>query len=504
MNESYAKKKWRFWLYVSATIAFAIVIYYSNLLVNNIAHEERHRIEIWADAIAYKAELVNHTEKFFERIKIEEGKRASIFAQAHQKLIEADLDADVTFYLNILSLNSTIPSVIVNQDGRIDIAANLDPEINNLKYIWELKDYYTDFDSIKLQYDPTNPKNYVMLFYKESKIYTDLKMILNNLIHSFFQEVVINSASVPVIITDETEQEIIMASGNIDSSKIYDPKNFPEIIEKMKNANKPIKIELPGKGTCYVFYEESSVLKQLRLFPFFLVFIVIIFVGIAYLLFSIARRSEQNRVWVGMSKETAHQLGTPISSLMAWNELLREQNVDDSIITEIDKDITRLETITQRFSKIGSVPELKAENLVEVIHQFTSYLQSRIQKSVTIELIDNLNSPLLIPLNRYLFEWVIENLCKNSIDAMNGKGMIFIEITEDKNCVYIDIRDTGRGIPSKKVKNIFIPGYTTKARGWGLGLPLAKRIIKEYHKGKLSVKSSTLGIGTVMRISLRK
>ena len=503
MNVYGRKTRWKFWLYGSATIAFAIVVYYSNLLINNIAHEERRRIEIWADAIAYKAELVNYTEKFFERIKIEEGKRASLFAQALQKVNEAGLDEDLTFLGNIISSNSTIPSIIVNQQGQIDGAVNVDTEIHKIKYIWELNNYKTEFDSIKIQYDPSSPKKYIMVFYKESKIYSDLKVVLHNLIQSFFQEVVINSASVPVIVTDETEKQIV-AFGNMDSSKIYDPQTLPKIIEKMKNDNKPIKIGLPENKTCYVFHEESSILKRIRLFPFFLTLIVFIFAGVAYLLFSVSRKSEQNQVWVGMSKETAHQLGTPISSLMAWTELLREQDVDNSIITEIDKDVARLETIAQRFSKIGSVPELKTENLIEVIREFISYLQTRIQKSVTIEMIANFDTPLYISLNRYLFEWVIENLCKNSVDAMNGKGTIFIEITEDKKCVHIDIKDTGKGISSKKFKNIFNPGYTTKSRGWGLGLTLAKRIIKDYHKGKLFVKSSVSGVGTVMRISLKK
>jgi hypothetical protein len=503
MNVYGKKRKWKFWLYGSATIAFVIIIYYSNLLINNIAREERRRIEIWADAIAYKAELVNYTEHFFERIKIEEGKRASILAQAIQRVNEAGLEEDLTFFVNIISSNSTIPSIIVDPAGRIDGAVNVDPEIQKLKYIWELSDYKEKFDSVKIHYDPTNPKKYIMIFYKESKIYSDLKVVLHNLIQSVFQEAVINSVSVPVIVTDETEQKII-TYGKIDSSKINDPQSLAQMIEKMKDENKPIKIALSENQTCYVFYEESSVLKKIRLFPFFLSLIVVIFVGVAYLLFSVSRRSEQNQVWVGMSKETAHQLGTPISSLMAWNELLREQNVNNSIITEIDKDVTRLETIAQRFSKIGSVPELKDENLLEVIREFTDYLQTRIQKSVTIEVIANFDVTSSIPLNRYLFEWVIENLCKNSVDAMEGKGTIFIEITEDKKYVHIDIRDTGKGIPSKKIKNIFNPGYTTKSRGWGLGLTLAKRIINEYHKGKLFVKSSTSGIGTVMRISLRK
>ena len=503
MNVYGKKRKWKFWLYGSAAVAFVIIIYFSNLLINNIAREERHRIEIWANAIAYKADLMKYTEKFFERIKVEEGKRASILAQAIQKVNDAGLEDDLTFFVDIITSNSTIPSIIVDPKGRINTAVNVDPEIQKLKYIRELSDYKETFDSIEIHYDPTNYKEYVIIFYKESKIYSDLKIVLHNLIHSFFQEVVINSASVPVIVTDENEQTIV-EFGNIDSAKIHNPQNLLKILEKMKRENQPIKIELPENTTYYVFYEESSVLNQIRLFYFFLSLIAIIFVGVAYLLFSVSRKSEQNQVWVGMSKETAHQLGTPISSLMAWNELLREQNVDNSIITEIDKDVTRLETIAQRFSKIGSVPELKPENLIEVIREFVAYLQTRIPKSAKIEIIANVNVALQIPLNRYLFEWVIENLCKNSIDAMNGKGTIFIEITEDKKCVYIDVKDTGKGIPSKKIKNIFNPGYTSKDRGWGLGLTLAKRIIKEYHKGKLFVKSSTLGIGTVMRISLKK
>lgn len=501
-NNNGRKRRGKVWFYGAAVIAFAIIIYYSNLLISNITREERHRIEIWADAIVYQAELVNYTEKFFERIKIEEGKRATILVQALQKVIYASLNEDITFYVDIISLNSTIPSIIVDENGRITSSVNVDTAINHLKYSWELKKYYTDFDSIKIQYDPTNIKGYVMLFYRESKIYTDLKEILHNLIHSFFQETVINSASVPVIVTDENKQ--LVTYGNIDSAKVHDAKNLSEMIENMMSQNKPIRIELPEHGICYVYYEDSSVLKQIRLFPIFLILIVILFVGIAYLLFSVSKRSEQNKLWVGMSKETAHQLGTPISSLMAWNELLREQNVDNYIITEIDKDVTRLETIAQRFSKIGSVPELKAENPVEVVREFVNYLQTRTPKLVTIEVITFLDNPLSVPLNRYLFEWVIENLCKNSVDAMEGKGTIFIEITEDKKYVHIDVKDMGKGIPSREIKNIFIPGYTTKKRGWGLGLPLAKRIIKEYHKGEMFVKSSISGTGTVMRVSLRK
>jgi signal transduction histidine kinase len=203
-----------------------------------------------------------------------------------------------------------------------------------------------------------------------------------------------------------------------------------------------------------------------------------------------------------MSKETAHQLGTPISSLMAWTELLKEMTVDPSIPTEIGKDVHRLETIAQRFSKIGSVPVLEDTDIVPIIDDFTNYLQTRISSMVKIHF-DKPDHPIILPLNQQLFEWVIENLCKNSADAMNGKGDITISITEDKNKVYIDVTDTGKGIPPKMQRRIFSPGYTSKSRGWGLGLTLAKRIIQNYHKGKLFVKSSVIDQGTTMRIQLK-
>lgn len=500
MNIYNNKKRWKLLLIASAAVAFLIIIYYSNMLISNVAHEEQRRVELWADAISYKAELVNYTEKFFETIRTEEGKKAAIFAQALQKANEASWDEDITFYQNIISSNTTIPSIVAQADGKIDWAINVSPEIAKMKNIAELGDRMAEYESVKIQY---YKNQYIIVYYKESQIYTNLRIILDNLIHSFFQEIVINSASVPVIVTDSTEK-VIIAYGNLDSALIYNPVELPGIIDRMRSAHTPIKIVLPDDRTCYVFYEDSSVLKQLRIFPFLQFFIVFLFGIIAYFLFSIARKSEQNQVWVGMSKETAHQLGTPISSLMAWNELLKEQQVDNSIITEIDKDIHRLETIALRFSKIGSVPELKEENLILILEEFITYLQTRISSKVQIILNKPVSGDVILPLNRYLFEWVIENLCKNAVDAMDGCGKITITIIEDENVVHIDIADTGKGIPQKKQKTIFQPGFTSKNRGWGLGLTLAKRIIKEYHKGKLFVKSSLQEKGTVMRITLKR
>lgn len=502
MNVNKHKGRWKFILYLSAFIAFMVIIYYSNLLISNIAKEERKRVQIWANAISYRAELMNYTEKFFDRIRIEEQKRVGIYAEAIQKLSEASLeDENLTFYVSIIEFNSTIPSIIANSNtGKVDVAVNVDAEIANKEYISEIGDRIKEFNSINVPYDQGKS---VTVYYKESKIYTELRIVLDDLIRSFFQEMVINTASVPVIVTDENET-FVVNYGNVDSVIIQNPAKRAALIAKMKSENTPIKIDLPDLRTCYVFYQESSVLKQLRLFPFLQFFIVLIFAVVAYFLFSLFRKSEQNQVWVGMSKETAHQLGTPISSLMAWTELLKEQNVDPNLIKEMDKDVQRLVTIAQRFSKIGSLPELKEENVVEVIESFLIYLQTRVSKKISIEFIKPTAAKIMIPLNRYLFEWVIENVIKNAVDAMNGEGAIFISITQDQKVVHIDIRDAGKGMSSQKQKQIFQPGYTSKERGWGLGLTLARRIINEYHGGKLFVKSSVIDVGTVMRITLMK
>lgn len=491
--------RWKWLLFISAAIVFVVIIIYSNRLIGNIAQEERKRIEIWAGAISYKAQIVNKTEDFFNSLKLEEDNRAKILATAIKKIIEAPLEEDLTFYQSIISSNKTVPLIVTSNKGHIDASVNVPDSVAHMQNVKEMGDdinAYTKFTT------PYLTNRYLTVYYQEPPVYQELHVVIDDLVKSFFQETVINSASVPVIITDSTLKNIIN-TGNIDSTELSDSSKLAETLNKMKVANTPIEINLLDHGTCYVFYEESPVLRQLRMFPFIELGFILIFLIVAYLLFSVSRRSEQNRIWVGMSKETAHQLGTPISSLMAWTELLKEMDVDQSVPTEIGKDVHRLETIAQRFSKIGSTPVLEPTNLVSVIDEFTQYLQSRISSMVSIQF-HKPEGETVLPLNRYLFEWVIENLCKNSVDAMNGKGSIDINISEDKKWVFVDIADTGKGIPAKMQKKIFSPGYTSKNRGWGLGLTLAKRIINEYHKGKLFVKSSAPDQGTVMRIQLRK
>lgn len=253
-----------------------------------------------------------------------------------------------------------------------------------------------------------------------------------------------------------------------------------------------------------VCYDESLILKRLTIFPFVQLAVVVIFVVLAVFALLASKRAEQNRVWAGLSKETAHQLGTPISSLMAWVEVLKEEYPDDTLIPELDKDVSRLRLISDRFSKIGSKPELAMVSLQEVLAHVVDYIDRRTSHNVVIrcQLPDH---DVMVNINAALFEWMIENLCKNAVDAMNGgPGTISIAVMETGQKVAIDVADTGKGISKKNLKTVFKPGFTTKKRGWGLGLSLAKRIIEEYHKGRIFVKSSEVGVGTTFRIELGK
>lgn len=500
MKNTLYKSHWKWLLFAIAMVVLICIVYYSNRLINNIAQEERKRVEIWANAISYKAQIVNETEDFFQSISLEEENHAKLLATAIQKIIEAPLEEDLSFYQSIISSNKTVPVLVTSHNGNIDACINVPDSVAKLKNIKEMGESIESYNHFTLPY---YERNYLTIYYQESPVYGNLHVVIDNLVQSFFQETVINSATVPVIITDSTKANVLH-TGNIDSTILVDSVALFERLTSMKSANNPICLNLLNQGPCYVFYEESSVLKKLRIFPFIELAIVFVFIVIAYLLFSVSRKSEQNRVWVGMSKETAHQLGTPISSLMAWTELMKEMPIDQSIPTEIEKDVKRLETIAQRFSKIGSTPVLESTDLVIIIREFTQYMQSRVSSMVKITFNEPASKSIILPLNRYLFEWVIENLCKNAVDAMDGKGFIRIDITEEKNKIFIDITDTGKGIPAKMQKRIFSPGYTSKSRGWGLGLTLAKRIINEYHKGKLFVKSSVIDQGTTMRIQLKK
>ena len=323
---------------------------------------------------------------------------------------------------------------------------------------------------------------------------------------NFLFKIIEANTTIPVILTDENG--LVKGSRNLDSSG-YNGNNFMrDKIKTMELENDPIEIEYIVGQNIKIYYENSKLLNQLRIYPYFQLGIIALFLMISYFAFSYSRRSEQNKVWAGMSKETAHQLGTPISSLIGWVDYLKEggYNVPPKIIGEINHDLERLNLITERFSKIGSEPSLSIHSLYEVLNESISYINSRTSEKVSISIKDlEILNNIQVDVNKPLFAWVIENLCKNAVDAMNGEGKIWFEVFEnDSNFLFIDVHDTGKGISSNKQKTIFKPGYTTKKRGWGLGLSLAKRIIENYHKGKIYVKSSDIGVGTIFRIELRK
>lgn len=272
---------------------------------------------------------------------------------------------------------------------------------------------------------------------------------------------------------------------------------------KMKEDGNSIRIELDENDFMEICYDESSLLKRLARYPYIQLGIVLIFAVVAIFALLSSKRAEQNKVWVGLSKETAHQLGTPISSLMAWTEVLRETYPQDELIPEMGKDVKRLQIIAERFSKIGSLPEPKPENLNEVVSHVVDYIGRRTSNRVSITT-RMPEQPLYANLSNQLFEWVIENLCKNAVDAMDGQGSITITTFEEPQRIVVEVSDTGKGIAKSNFNDVFLPGFTTKQRGWGLGLSLAKRIVEDYHRGRIFVKSSEIGKGTTFRIELRK
>jgi signal transduction histidine kinase len=317
----------------------------------------------------------------------------------------------------------------------------------------------------------------------------------------FYAGVIEGNETIPVIVTDSLNN--IVFTRNLDSARLEKPRYIERKVKKMKDHAKPITIILSPTENQYLYYSKSILLTQLLYYPYIQLGIVIIFILIAYFAFSTSRKFEQNQVWVGLSKETAHQLGTPISSLMALVEMMKIRNGDKEMLAELGKDVTRLEKITERFSKIGSKPVLVKENVLNVIGTAVNYIKTRSSDKIRFSL-KLPPSEIIVPLNAALFEWVIENLCKNSIDALQGKGDIEIVVTDLTQVVYIDICDTGKGIPKSMYTTIFKPGITTKKKGWGLGLSLVKRIVEEYHDGKVFVYQSELNKGSIFRIVLKK
>ena len=500
-NLYYTNKK--HWKWALATIALLIIgasLWYTNHLVKSIAEQETRQVKMWAAAMEQHAMMMSSTEEFFNKVSEQEQLRVDLLVNAYRRILDISTNENTAIYLDIIQNNISIPLVVTDENGKILFKSNLPPsQENKTTFDEEMQQYYSKFAPIKI--DPGY--GFVQWFYyNESLTYTELKAVLEGMIDHFMEEITLNSVGAPVIITNE-DQSKILSFGNLDSIQMQDTAYVRHQLEVMRDENDPLQIEFMNTGKATIFYRTSDLVQQMRYFPVIQIFVFALFLIVAYLLFSSARRSEQNQVWAGMAKETAHQLGTPLSSLMGWVELLKMEENPFVGTTEMEKDIERLQIVTDRFSKIGSVPMLEPTDINFLIRDTMDYLQKRFSKKFEFEV--NLpEGELVMPLIPSLFRWVLENLTKNAIDAMGDHGKVTLDLIDDGDHIHIDLSDTGKGIPKSQLKQVFNPGFTSKKRGWGLGLSLAKRIIEDYHKGKIGVKSSVVGQGTTFRITLKK
>lgn len=498
MNLYSNKQRWKIFLLIMAMVIVAITLWYSKHIADRIREEEHNKVKLWSETIRRKAELVNFTENLFDELRSEERRKADLLGRAYRIISDPNDMNDLTFVTEYLWGNTTIPVLIYENDGTLWNSVNLPPgKENDRAYIDSL------YQAIRAKNEPIELSEVGQkIYYDDSRLFSRLQTTMDDLIHSFISETVLNSASVPVVVTDSTRTRVITI-GNIDSTQWKMNGGLQGKLASMASSNEPIEVRLPGQGKQYIYYEDSEVLQQLKMFPLVQLILVGVFLLVSYLIFSTFRKAEQNQVWVGMAKETAHQLGTPLSALVGWSSYFEASGVDPSAIAELNKDIDRLNTITDRFSKIGSKPELKETAVQEMIEHSFDYLKHRVSKKVKFSIV-SADPHYTAHLNVPLFGWVLENLVKNAMDAMDGLGAIEASIFKENGRICIEISDTGKGIPKHQWKTVFSPGFTTKKRGWGLGLSLAKRIVEEYHGGRIYVKHSEPGKGTTFRIEVRE
>jgi len=454
---------------------------------------------MWAEAVQSHVELMNYTETFFEEVSDQEQKRVELLALAYKSFLEAGPEENTSIYLEIIRSNISIPVVITDNSGKIRNSINMPEEFKDRTvFDKEMLAAFSVYQPIKIDlYGKTS-----WLFYNESLIYTELKAVLDDMFKIFIADVTDNAVGAPVIIVDSIDNKVL-AYGRLDSLDMQDKDYVAKQLRIMQEEHFPIKVKYLDNNKAYIYYRGSDLLQKMRYFPIIQILIFAFFFVIAYLLFSYARRSEQNQVWAGMAKETAHQIGTPLSSLMGWIELLKLEEKPFIGTSDMESDVERLKTITERFSKIGSIPTLEPTDVVMVTRKTMRYLQKRFSSKFDFQ-IQLPEREIVIPLNEALFGWVLENLTKNAIDAMTDHGSLTVEMTEDDANIFIDVTDSGKGMPRSMFTQIFKPGYTSKKRGWGLGLSLAKRIVEDYHKGKIFVKNSVVGQGTTFRVTLNK
>ncbi len=518
MNLYSRKQKWKIVLLVGALILVAISLWFSNTIVQKVSEKEILRAKQWANAIKKKAELVEFTDRAFQQLRAHERRKIKLYLDATHEIskpIEGDVFPDYRFPLSIINDNKDIPVILVDNEQAISGYRNIAFDTSNLRPIYphaSKKELIRLFEDSLIKLTAVWEKNHppfrievvegltMTSYYSDTKRTIELQNERDSLIQAFNRDLIEDSKLIPVLLIHEANDSLI--ASNLPKNELQS-NHLKQTIDRLKKVHQPLVISFGENGKNLLYYDNSADLKQLEYYPYIQFLIVGLFIFIGYLLFSTFRKAEQNQVWAGMAKETAHQLGTPLSSLMAWVQLLESQQVDDEIVQEMKKDIDRLETVSQRFSKIGSETHLSDTDICATVQGVVDYLRPRISQKVSLFL-QFPPSKISAKHNRQLMEWVMENIIRNAVDSMESNGSLRLEIKETDSKVNIDIQDSGKGIHPKQFKSIFEPGFTTKKRGWGLGLSLVKRIVKEYHKGKVFVLHSELGKGTCFRITLPK
>lgn len=515
MNLYSNKQKWKIALMIFALLLVGASLFISNQIVSKVGEHEKERAQQWADAIQKKIELVQLTNNTFTKLREREGEKMSLWVEATTEAAKQsplDVDFENNFPLTIAKRNNDIPVIAVDDYGYISASRNLDFDTSDLRSKYpevSRKELMQKFDDSLLvlakNWKLKNPSFtvevfdgfFITYFYSDSKAIVELERKRDSLIEAFNVELINNVSLVPVLLVDMKTNKII--GTNIDELK-KKPKLISHYVSTMKAINAPIEIDFQNGEKSQLYYGASPELKQLQYFPYIQFTVIGLFALIGYIIFSTYRKAEQNQVWAGMAKETAHQLGTPLSSLMAWVQLLEAQGADPMVTMEMQKDVDRLEKVTDRFSKIGSNANLVDEDICATVRNVMSYLAPRISDKVQV--IVEADGDFKVKHNASLIEWVVENISKNAIDAMEAEGTLLVSVHSSAEWIHIDIKDNGKGIPQNQLTSIFEPGFSTKKRGWGLGLSLVKRIVKEYHKGRVFVLESTVDVGTTFRISL--
>lgn len=529
MNLYTRKQGWKIALVIAALIIVGVSLTYTNHVVQQIRQDETRKAQQWANNLKNNLGQINLTEQSFkqqqlafELLKSKEQETVELWAKATEEIGKDQLD--YTFFVEILQKNENIPVLILDNEGNPSTYRNLRLKKEDLlEFVPTALSEKEKNDSLNQLFNDSlkklalvwgkenQPIDIRFLGNKKQTVYYDqsqrlseyensiqyLQSKTDSLFGQFYKHLKNSNQLFPMLFVTPEKDSIIQA--NSAALKLR-KKSLAERLKDMGEENPPIAIKIGGEIKGYIYYQNSEIVGQLKYYPYVMLVVISLFLLVGYLLFSSFRRAEQNQVWVGMAKETAHQLGTPLSSLLAWNEILKADGKYPEATEEIDKDLDRLQIVTDRFSKIGSGGKLEETAIYNEVDLLLTYLKKRVGKQVEISLKGNYETKAMA--NVPLLNWAVENIIKNGIDAMEGIGNIHVAISQNKTEVFIDISDTGKGIPNNKWKTVFNPGYTSKKRGWGLGLSLVKRIIEEYHKGKVFVKESSEK-GTTFRILLK-